>query len=400
MAGVYCVTAIGLLALLVHVYRLAYPRPYSNIPYHRASSKRLLGNLPDVFRTLKTTQDPSRFVFDQCQKLNSPVVQLFLRPFSKPVIFVSDPREVKDVITSRTKEFDRAPRTRQIYRPILPHCSLVKLTNHEFKSQRRLWEGLMSTSVLRRIAAPKMHRVALELVELLRTKAVVANGRPFYFFGDFDLAAFEVIWKVVYWIDLDAISRERNGIREGANEVTQPESKDSLANMPVVTKPEPYQIISFLIEGLERTFQSISQPLHHWYIRKTSAYKQKWASLNSTLNRIISDTRSQLSCLSKEQLAEGEETCAVVMGIRRELLARQGELGNLAPPTNEDIFDELLMFLIAVSLFGPKKCMRKKIMLTSLFPPGPRDESNYTLLGRQISNTSPREARQTSTSFT
>lgn len=72
----------------------------------------------------------------------------------------------------------------------------------------------MGTSFLRRVAAPKIHRVALELVELLKTKSVMADGRPFYFFGDFDLAAFDVIWTVVYGIDLNAINGERNGVLE------------------------------------------------------------------------------------------------------------------------------------------------------------------------------------------
>jgi hypothetical protein len=80
----------------------------------------------------------------------------------------------------------------------------------------------MGTSFLRRVAALKMHRVALELVELLKTKSAIADGRPFYFFGDFDLAAFDVIWTVVYGMDLNAINRERNGVLERANDVTHP----------------------------------------------------------------------------------------------------------------------------------------------------------------------------------
>ena len=80
----------------------------------------------------------------------------------------------------------------------------------------------MDTSFRRRVAAPKMHRVALELVELLKTKSAIADGQPFYFFGDFDLAAFDVIWTVVYGMDLNAINRERNGVLERANDATQP----------------------------------------------------------------------------------------------------------------------------------------------------------------------------------
>lgn len=78
----------------------------------------------------------------------------------------------------------------------------------------------MGTSFLRRVAAPKMHRVALELVELLKTKPAIADGRPFYFFGDFDLV-FDVIWTVDYGIDLNAINRERNGVLEPTTSLNQ-----------------------------------------------------------------------------------------------------------------------------------------------------------------------------------
>ena len=80
----------------------------------------------------------------------------------------------------------------------------------------------MGTNFLRRVAAPKMYRVAPELVELLKTKSAIADSRPFYFFGDFDLAVFDVIWTVVYGMDLNAINRERDGVLEKANDVTQP----------------------------------------------------------------------------------------------------------------------------------------------------------------------------------
>lgn len=350
MDSLSIVALFGLLTLVFQVYRLAYPRPYPNIPYNRASSKRLWGDIPDLLRSVKTSQDPAGFLFQQCRNLNSPVVQLFLKPFAKPAIFIDDVREVRDILSTRTREFDRSPKSQRTFRPLLPHCSLVKATGADFKVQRRLWEGLMGTSFMRRVAAPKIHSVALELVGLLKAKAVIADGRPIYFFGDFDLAAFDVIWKVIFGVELNGIRGERDGTVEAVKNMDQPVSKDSVATMPAVPKPDMYNIICFVIQSVERTFLSFFQPQHHWFIRQSPAYKQKWALKNRIVNGIISGTRSQLEHLSAKQLADCDETSAVVMGVHRQLLAERGELGNLAAPTQQEIHDELLMLLIAVRL--------------------------------------------------
>lgn len=349
MIGLYIVL-FGLSVLLVRIYRSAYPQPYPQIPYNQAASKRLWGDLPELIEAVKRTQDPSKFLFQQCRALKSPVIQLFMRPFAKPIIFIDDVREVKDILSTRTKEFDRAPRTRHAFRPIVPHCSLVKATTPEWKAQRRLWEGVMGAAFLRRVAAPKMHQVALDLVELLKTKASIADGRPFYFFDDIDLAAFDVIWKVVFGTDLNAVRGEREQVVSGAKDITQPTSKDSPAVVTVGAKPEMYQYIALLIQTVEKTFASFSQPLHHWILRQGTAYRQKVAVKNKIVDEIMSNTRSRLSELSDAQLSEQEETSAVVLGTRRELLARRSQAENV--PNEEEVRDELLMLLIGVSAPG------------------------------------------------
>ena len=118
-----------------------------------------------------------------------------------------------------------------------------------------------------------MHRITLELVELLKAKAVIADGRPIYFFGDFDLAAFNVTWKVIFVVELNGIRSERNRTVEAAKDIDQPVSKDSVAVMPVIPKPDIYNIIYFVIQSVERTFLSFFQLLHYWLIRQSPDYK-------------------------------------------------------------------------------------------------------------------------------
>ncbi|KAG6027976.1 hypothetical protein E4U40_001262 [Claviceps sp. LM458 group G5] len=46
---------------------------------------------------------------DRCRRLNSPIIQLFLEPFSRPLIFLDDAAAVSNIVCTRTKELDHAP---------------------------------------------------------------------------------------------------------------------------------------------------------------------------------------------------------------------------------------------------------------------------------------------------
>ncbi|KAF2271298.1 putative cytochrome P450 oxidoreductase [Westerdykella ornata] len=349
MENIYLIV-IALLALLCEITRRAFPQPYPKIPYHKVSSKRIWGDVPAMMKAIKISEDPSRFVFQQCRTLGSPVVQLFFGPFTKPAIFVDDVREVKDILSFRTREFDRSYKSQDTLRPMLRHSSLVKATGPEFKAQRKLWEGFMGMSFIRRVAAPEMHRVALELIELLRTKAKIAGGRPVYFFTDLDLAAFDIIWKVVFGNDLNGVRGEHEGILKGSGQIKQPMSMDSVAEMPMVPKPEMYTTVCFVIKGIEQTFTTYFQRFNHWLVRHGSAYKRKWDSKQRIVDERINGEHARLSKLSRSALLDTEETSGVVLGVRRYLLAQEGDLGaskNIPSTTQQEIHNELMMLLMA-----------------------------------------------------
>ena len=54
------------------------------------------------------------------------------------------------------------------------------------------------------------------------------------------------------------------------------------------------------------------------------------------------------------------------MGIHRQLLAERGELGNLTAPTQQEIYNELLILLIAVRL-SPIKTKKNEELFTNYF---------------------------------
>ena len=88
----------GLVATIIvsacyYIYRLTFPKPIPGIPYLQASGNRPFGDLSDFLKHVKKTQQPVAFMGLRAEELNAPVVQLFVKPFSKPVVVVADAQE-------------------------------------------------------------------------------------------------------------------------------------------------------------------------------------------------------------------------------------------------------------------------------------------------------------------
>ena len=364
--------------LFLLIYHYAYPRPYPGIPYNKRSAKRVLGDLPDLFDRVKTSRDTAKFAFEQCRNLNSPVVQLFLRPFSRPFIYIDDVREAEDIMVTRSKEFDRAPSTIGIFKPFVPHSSIIKLTTPEWRAQRRLWTDIMSTDFLQRVSGPKMYRSAQDLVDLFRSKATLAEGRPFSAAEDFQLATLDAIWGGVLGSDLNGAVNERKGIQKQAGSVQQPVSNDQAAVMPIVEREEMYRAAEYFNASIEKVLISPLPRLHHWLLRQLPAYKRHWAAKGQVVNSLIKNARERFSHLSGGQI-DDVDTCAMDLVLRRELSASQKT--NAATPTTEEIHDELFMFLIAVMISTPSEDivsnfgLRRATKLRQLRFLGPRNIS-------------------------
>ncbi|KAG6316364.1 hypothetical protein E4U22_007128 [Claviceps purpurea] len=75
---------------VIYAWHRAYPRPYEDVPYSTQSERRLLGDIPDIVQFVKDGNAPEDLIADRCRRLNSPIIQLFFEPFSRPLIFLDD----------------------------------------------------------------------------------------------------------------------------------------------------------------------------------------------------------------------------------------------------------------------------------------------------------------------
>ncbi|KAH6701364.1 cytochrome P450 [Leptodontidium sp. MPI-SDFR-AT-0119] len=168
------------LTIVYFIVQRAYPRPLPSIPYNRDAAKKLMGDLAELGERQENGESMRPWFLEQAQRHKSAITQIFLGPFSKPAVLISDYREVNDILSHRDAvDFKRGKKV-DVFSGVLPHAHPAMETfDPRFKSSRDLVRDLMVPSFLNKVNAPHTYVVSRNLVELWRLKARIAKGRPF-----------------------------------------------------------------------------------------------------------------------------------------------------------------------------------------------------------------------------
>lgn len=75
-----------------------------------------------VLRWNKQTKEIWSYIRNLAIELDSPVIQVFMRPLSRPWVIVCDFREAQDIQMHRSQDFDRARILEDIFGALLPNC--------------------------------------------------------------------------------------------------------------------------------------------------------------------------------------------------------------------------------------------------------------------------------------
>ncbi|KAH8888497.1 cytochrome P450 [Thozetella sp. PMI_491] len=194
---ILCVFFIIIAWGLRHVYLRALPRPIPGIPHNPTARTKLFGDLPDMQRSGRQGMTPTTWFANLSQKYNSPLVQIFIAPFFRPVLILSDFQETYDIITKKDRHFDRSRTTREAFAGIMPnhHMSMLK-SDPRYKGNLQLANGVMAPGFLNTVAAPAVYENIGKLVRLWKLKAHISNGRPFDAKRDVIISSFESIKNV------------------------------------------------------------------------------------------------------------------------------------------------------------------------------------------------------------
>ena len=78
---------IGVIVLFAGylAYQALLPKPIPGIPYNKEAAKRLFGDVPELMKwRSKGRPEVFAWITEQTVKMDSPIIQLFMRPFGRP----------------------------------------------------------------------------------------------------------------------------------------------------------------------------------------------------------------------------------------------------------------------------------------------------------------------------
>ncbi|KAJ5294676.1 hypothetical protein N7508_009497 [Penicillium antarcticum] len=108
-----------------------------------------MGNLAELGERQKDMQGMRPWFLEQARRHNSAITQIFLGPFAKPAILLSDFREVNDILSHRDAvDFKRGKKV-DVFSGILPHAHpAMETLDPRFRESRDLVRDLMAPSFL------------------------------------------------------------------------------------------------------------------------------------------------------------------------------------------------------------------------------------------------------------
>jgi cytochrome P450 len=346
--GVLTAALIGIGYL---IRRALIPKPIPGIPYKKASAERLLG---DGFPLLKWKAEHGEmfgYVANLAYELNTPIFQMFARPGGKPWVVLADHREAHDIMVRRTKEFDRSKFFGDIWVPVVPQMHAHMPTGDEWRAHRRLLGDTMSPSFLNEVAGPQMWESTQNMIELWKTKARLAQGRPFAVAKDLHKSALDIIWAATFGFETGS-ARAQTKLLSSFSKLDDLPDVDEAITFPIAADPPAFESIMTLSNGLGIGVKSLMPRIHlhfafNTYPSLVAARRVKENMIQAELKRAV-EKFSKMTDLDLENQknlgAHMKSAMDIVIARELQMARKEGRAPKLMGRT---IQDELFGFLIA-----------------------------------------------------
>ena len=236
-------------AALYLLYRRALPKPIPDIPYHKHSANRLLGDVPDMIKHVQDNDTIFDWMSLQLERLDSPIVQLFTRPFGSPRVFISDYREGQDILMRRFAEFDRSDLFADIMIGTIPHHTILKQTDAQYKQQSRLLSDTMGSKFLHTVAGAHLYESVEQLVDMWAIKSSLAKGHPFDAAEDVNHMALDTIWRIGFGTQIDTVKTQTKSLSK-ISHLDLPAGIDDAAAFPEPALPARFRAIIHMVDAM------------------------------------------------------------------------------------------------------------------------------------------------------
>ncbi|KAK6853116.1 cytochrome P450 [Apiospora arundinis] len=332
---------IGVLSVLYLAYQWALPKPLPGIPYNQDAVKTILGDAVEIQRIKKEGGRPRAWFNLQPERHNSPLVQAFLAPLSKPVLILSDFRESQDILLRRAKEFDRGPRHVDNFSGLVPwHHIAMKTSDPQFKANRELVKDLMTPHFLNTVSGPEIYNNAQNFIQLWKLKAQLAGGRPFKAEDDLHTMTFDII-KVVALGEGDNQSMTALYLDLVRSTAANAQSASAGQDEPFVF-PENMPNLDLRAHGTqqEAVGAAATQPfpgLFHKFNNRKPHMKEAFAAKFSMLDRQVS--------LGVKRMEAGAEVKSALDYMMQRELASAKKAGRAPVFNSPSMYDELYGYI-------------------------------------------------------
>lgn len=341
----FAIGSLGIVLAVIWLRHKLMPKPYPGIPYNKESAGRITGDVPNLMPVIEATNEFSNSLFTvTTQKLGVPIAQLLFPGIRKPMVVLEDPREIEDIMVRRNKEFDKAPLSIDMISPMFPKGTLSQYNTPELRAQKRLWQDVMKLEFLRRVAAPNIHKAALDLVDFWTLKAAsVSKGQAFAVHDDLKDAALDAMWVAVV------------GEEPGLTKYSARQLQRQLTGDPRSDDDEPAPSGSWLKEEVRYIGATISKnstkPVPAWS-QKLETYTPRYRKFRkivlSGFGRVMNRAVDRFKLLEVGQLeSDALDQCMLDLVLRRQILEARKAGKQPSDPTKDiSMLDELFVMLV------------------------------------------------------
>ncbi|PTB37048.1 hypothetical protein M441DRAFT_175388 [Trichoderma asperellum CBS 433.97] len=334
-----------IVAAAILLYRAALPKPIPGIPYDEKSATRLLGDVPRALSHYKNTGEMMSFLAQKCQELNSPMIQVFMRPFGRPWVIMCDGREAQDIMSRRGREFDRGDMFRDFFAAIIPHQQSVLPTNDQWRHNRRLVADTMSVPFLNNVATYRVYENTIDLIDLWRQKLRLAPKHAFDVYKDVQYCTVDTIWAATFGSSLGISKSQADYLSNLDHIALPPDSKKTVAEIPEGEFPEGWHTLTTIVRSFEIPMNSPLGRHHHWFaIKFYPSYRRAMASRNRLIGSKIEQAWNTFG--RGDAADEDKLRCAVDLVVQREVTLAKKQ-GRAPDRESKFLFDEMAGFLQA-----------------------------------------------------
>ncbi|VBB84782.1 Putative cytochrome P450 E-class, group IV [Podospora comata] len=272
----YLIALATVPVLLFALYQYLLPKPIPGIAYNPSAAKSLLGDVPEMIAEVSQTGEFRVWCAKQVRKMNSPICQIFIKPFSQPWVLLSDFRESRDILTRRHKEFDKSSFLSDGM-ACMGAFHGIYMTDHKFRANRQLIQDLMTSTFLNGHVGPAIYNKGSELMRLFEMKVRLARGRPFSVKKDFEYASLDCMLEFAFgrnWVDTAVGEQVKvvGGLTEES--LVVPVSVDEPVDFPLGEIVDFLKSVYEAPEIVEKTINAIMPKLQTWWWSQQGWYKK------------------------------------------------------------------------------------------------------------------------------